>query len=234
MGHCAAWFGSCLPWPTLEVMPLNGQNPDQKSRRYVLKAIAALPMLGLGACGDADSSPVIATSASPSPAATLSPTAQCADDDDATPSQTEGPYFTPNSPLRTSLVEGGMAGTRLSLSGLVLSTACQPVTQALVDFWQCDDAGVYDNAGYRLRGHQFTDAAGRFVLETIVPGLYPGRTRHIHVKVQAPNRGILTTQLYFPGEPRNASDGIFNAELLLGVQSAGGAQQATFNFVVQV
>jgi len=215
-------------------MELNEQNPDKPSRRIVLKAIAALPVLGLSACGDAGSSPVTATSASPSPAATLSPTAQCTDDDDPTPSQTEGPYFTPSSPLRTSLVETGMAGTRLSLSGLVLSTACAPVPQSLVDFWQCDDAGVYDNAGYRLRGHQFTDASGRFVLETIVPGLYPGRTRHIHVKVQAPSRGVLTTQLYFPGEPRNASDGIFNADLLLAVQSAGGAQQATFNFVVQL
>lgn len=215
-------------------MDSNEQPPDQRSRRFVLKAIAVLPVLGLGACGDADSSPVIATSASPSPAAALSPTPQCTDGDDATPSQTEGPYFTLNSPLRTSIVEAGMAGTRLSLSGLVLSTACQPVPQALVDFWQCDNAGVYDNAGYRLRGHQFTDATGRFVLETIVPGLYPGRTRHIHVKVQAPSRAVLTTQLYFPGEPRNAGDGIFNADLVLSVQSAGGAQQAAFNFVVQL
>jgi protocatechuate 3,4-dioxygenase beta subunit len=215
-------------------MDSNEEPPGKPSRRFVLKAIAALPVLGISACGDAGSSPVTSTGASPSPAAALSPTPQCTDGDDPTPTQTEGPYFTPNSPLRTSLVETGMAGTRLSLSGLVLSTACQPVPQALVDFWQCDNAGVYDNAGYRLRGHQFTDATGRFVLETIVPGLYPGRTRHIHVKVQAPSRAVLTTQLYFPGEPRNASDGIFNADLVLNVQSAGIARQATFNFVVRL
>ncbi len=40
---------------------------------------------------------------------------------------------------------------------------------------------------------------GRYTLETIVPGEYPGRTQHIHVKVQAPNGPILTTQIYFPG-----------------------------------
>ena len=94
------------------------------------------------------------------------------------------------------------------LSGRVLSTACTPIANALLDFWQADNtAGVYDNSGFRLRGHQFTGADGRFTLETIVPGLYPGRTRHIHVEVQPPNGSILTTQLYLPGEARNASDG---------------------------
>jgi N-hydroxyarylamine O-acetyltransferase len=44
-------------------------------------------------------------------------------------------------------------------------------------------------------------------VETVVPGLYPGRTRHIHVKVQRPGGSILTTQLYVPDEPRNATDG---------------------------
>jgi len=57
---------------------------------------------------------------------------------------------------------------------------------ALLDFWQADAAGDYDNTGFRLRGHQFSGADGRFRLATVVPGLYPGRTRHIHVKVQRP------------------------------------------------
>ena len=92
---------------------------------------------------------------------------------------------------------------------MVVGTSCRPVERALLDFWQADSNGEYDNQGYRLRGHQFTDAKGRFHLETVVPGLYTGRTRHIHVKVQAPNRPVLTTQLYFPGEPANERDGIF-------------------------
>ena len=111
--------------------------------------------------------------------------------------ETEGPYFTPNSPERSSLMETGMAGTLLTLSGLVLTRGCRPVQGALLDFWQADDGGSYDNEGYRLRGHQFTDASGAFRLETVVPGLYPGRTRHIHVKVQAPSEPVLTTQLFF-------------------------------------
>ena len=87
--------------------------------------------------------------------------------------------------------------------------------RALVDFWQADDRGQYDNTGYRLRGHQFTDDTGHYRLETIVPGLYSGRTRHIHVKVQAPNQPVLTTQLYFHGEPANQRDFIFNPDLVM-------------------
>ncbi len=102
----------------------------------------------------------------------------------------------------------------------------------MLDFWHADDGGNYDNVGFRLRGHQFTDAQGRFQLETIVTGLYPGRTRHIHVRVQAPGQPILTTQLYFPDEPANQGDSIFQPELLMQVREAGRGKAATFNFVL--
>jgi protocatechuate 3,4-dioxygenase beta subunit len=165
----------------------------------------------------------------------LTPTPECGDDDDdPTPAQTEGPYYTRNTPERASLREAGTAGTALVISGQVLTTGCRPVARALIDFWQADDKGVYDNTGFRLRGHQFTDDEGRYALETIVPGLYPGRTRHIHVKVQAPDRPVLTTQLYFPGEARNRSDGIFNEDLLLVVGNGADGKVATFNFVLDI
>ena len=173
--------------------------------------------------------------ASTAPAvAALQPTPACGDDDDEpTPAQTEGPYYTPNTPERASLIEPGMAGTTLIVTGQVLSTGCQPVARALLDFWHADDAGQYDNAGFRLRGHQFTDEQGQFRLETIRPGLYTGRTRHIHVKVQAPNGPVLTTQLYFPNEPANDRDSIFNPALLLGERDTEDGKAATFDFVVQ-
>ncbi len=92
----------------------------------------------------------------------------------------------------------------------------------------------YDNTGYRLRGHQFADSAGIYYLETVMPGLYPGRTRHVHVKVRAPNGPTLTTQIYFPGEPRNQADGIFNQALLANVRDGAAGKVATFNFIVDV
>lgn len=149
-----------------------------------------------------------------------------------TPSKTAGPYYKPGSPERASLLEPGMPGTRIIVAGYVVSTQCRPIAGAWLDFWQADDRGQYDNAGYRLRGHQFTDAAGAFSLETILPGLYPGRARHIHVKVRAPNGPTLTTQLFFPGEPRNQSDGIFNPGLVVTTQDLGAGHVALFNFVL--
>jgi protocatechuate 3,4-dioxygenase beta subunit len=145
----------------------------------------------------------------------------------------EGPYYKRSSPQRTSLLEQGSSGTKIVLTGAVLSMDCQPIAQALLDFWQADAQGAYDNTGYRLRGHQFTDETGHYTLETVMPGVYPGRTRHIHVKVQAPNQSVLTTQIYFPGESRNATDGIFRSELLLTVQDVSDGKAATFNFVLE-
>jgi protocatechuate 3,4-dioxygenase beta subunit len=145
-----------------------------------------------------------------------------------TPRQTEGPFFSPNSPKRTSLLEG-KEKSRLLVSGTVLSAQCKPVPNALLDFWHSDEEGAYDNRGFRYRGHQFADAQGRFRLETIVPAEYPGRTRHIHVKVQAPGKRILTTQLYFPGDPGNARDGLYQRELEM---KKGKDGEASFDFVV--
>jgi protocatechuate 3,4-dioxygenase beta subunit len=115
----------------------------------------------------------------------------------------------------------------------VLSTECKPVARALIDVWQADDKGEYDNVGFTLRGHQFTDEGGRYRLETIVPGLYPGRTRHIHLKVQAPGRPVLTTQLYFPGESQNQRDGLFSQALVLPVRETTDGKVATFDFVLR-
>ncbi|MFJ1760495.1 carbohydrate-binding protein [Amycolatopsis sp. NPDC088138] len=200
------------------------------SRKTVLRAAlaagVAAPVALLGG-------PALARTAATSgqvPALTPS----CHDDDDPTPEQIEGPYFKPNSPERTSLVTPGTQGTRLTLTGYVFGLACLPVDRALLDFWQADVNGAYDNTGYTFRGHQYTNAQGAFTLSTIVPGLYPGRTRHIHVKVQAPGRPILTTQLYFPNEPRNNTDSIFDARLLMTVRDNGSAKEAAFDFVLNV
>jgi protocatechuate 3,4-dioxygenase beta subunit len=164
--------------------------------------------------------------------APLAATPACHDGDDTTVSQTEGPYFKPSSPERTELFEEGMAGQPIELVGFVLSRDCKPVARALLDFWQADDKGRYDNSGFRLRGHQFTDADGRYRLRSVVPGLYPGRTRHIHVKVQPQGGRVLTTQLYFPGEQKNRSDGLFRKELLVRTARNAGRLAGRFDFVI--
>ena len=64
------------------------------------------------------------------------------------------------------------------------------------------------------------------------PARYTGRTRHYHVKVQAAKGPVLTTQLYFPGEPGNARDPLFQRSLLMVVSRDGSERIARFDFVI--
>jgi protocatechuate 3,4-dioxygenase beta subunit len=222
-----------------------GTTSDLSRRRLVLGGLGAAAAAVLAACGRdggggapaAQASTTTAAPAASTPAAggasatTLAPTPECKDADDVTPAQTEGPFFKTSSPERTN-IRGTAAGTRLVLTGAVVTTDCKPVARALVDFWQTDGAGAYDNSGFGFRGHQFTDAQGRYSLETVVPGLYPGRTRHIHVKVQPSGGRVLTTQLYFPGEARNASDGIYRKECEVSMSDAADGKNGAFTFVL--
>jgi protocatechuate 3,4-dioxygenase beta subunit len=190
------------------------------SRRHFLKLAAAVPAAALAPV------PVVWAQAG-----RPRPTPACGDSG-PTPPQTAGPYFKPRSPERASLLEPGMPGTRLRVEGTVLGADCAPVPRALIDVWHADDHGEYDNAGYRLRGHLYTDERGRYRLETIVPGRYPGRTRHLHVKVQAPGQSVLTTQLYFPDERDNRRDGIFDPDLVMRVSDADRGKVGRFDFVL--
>ena len=97
--------------------------------------------------------------------------------------------------------------------------------------WHADERD-YDNAGFH-RGHLFTDDAGRYRFHHL-PALYPGRTRHYHVKVQAPQQPVLTTQLYFPDEPGNSRDGLFRRELVMRMAEAGDGLSAQFAFVLDL
>ena len=201
---------------------------DELTRRRLLALGLAVPPLGMALAGAESLLDTVGASAAP-----LQATPACDDGDGPTPQQTEGPYFSSGSPRRRSLLVGSVSGTRLTITGYVLTRACKPIRRAKLEFWQADARGEYDNDGYRLRGHQFTDAAGRWRLDTIVPGLYPGRTRHIHVKAQRPGGRVLTTQLYFPGVTGNRSDGLYDSELLLRRWRRVGARRtARFDFVL--
>ena len=192
------------------------------SRRQILHS--AVASTGLGLIGY----PVFTFAQS----AALTP--RCHDGDEATIRQTEGPYFKPSSPQRADLVEPDTKGRLVEINGQVLTRSCRPVDRALVDLWHADERGEYDNVGFRYRGHLFTDSEGRYRFHTILPALYPGRTRHYHVKVQAPERAVLTTQLYFPDEPANRRDGLFRRELVMRIAEAPESLAAHFDFVLDM
>ena len=126
------------------------------SRRGLQKAMLALPApLVAAALSGRAAGIVLAQPTDATAAPVLAPTPACADDDDlaATLPPAEGPFYAPDAPERRSLLEPGMPGTRLVVVGYVYDTACRPIPGALLDFWQCDAAGAYDNVGHRLRGH---------------------------------------------------------------------------------
>lgn len=164
----------------------------------------------------------------------------CKDDDKATPDTPEGPDYRPGSPVRSSLLDPSVTGTKLTFTGAVIGLTCGRVKGAVVDIWQADARGQYDPSGFRLRGRQLTDANGAFRFDTIVPGASNGRARTIHAKIQAPGKTVVTTQVFFPDDPANAHDPQFRRELVLTVMNdldgrAGRSEKtASFNFILNI
>ncbi len=157
-------------------------------------------------------------------------------DCDETDDNIEGPYYKAGAPERSALVEPGMKGTPLTVSGRVLNTRCEPLANAVLDVWQCDADGVYDNSGYTLRGKIHTDKQGRYELRTIAPPPYKVsetryRPAHIHLKLSAPGTPVLTTQLYFEGDKWNSVDSAYRKSLTIAPRAGrNGAKLASFDF----
>lgn len=188
-----------------------------------------------------------------------------------TASQLEGPYYCPQPPhkpdFRVDAV--GTNWVPLHIRGRVVNPQGLPIGGARVDMWHADQNGAYDEscvppaspeATYRNRGYVVTDAEGRYDLWTVFPGLYPGRTRHLHAKIfgpATPDTANVTTQLYFPdpiswdgdfdgvpdvdGAPSLVTDGIFRNDherygnLVVSVLSdprSGGDWHVALDFVI--
>lgn len=174
-----------------------------------------------------------------------------------TPAQTEGPYYptalpADTDPDLTRLPGAAVArGTRLRLEGRVLRTDGTPVANARVEIWQADTNGIYlhqrdprlaaRDALFQGFGRVTTGADGRYEFITIRPGLYPGRTAHIHMRVDPPSGPRLTTQVYFSDEPGNAQDGLLRrvtdpaqrARLIASVRTGASGQDMTHDVVLR-
>jgi protocatechuate 3,4-dioxygenase beta subunit len=154
-----------------------------------------------------------------------------------TPPNILGPYHKAGAPERNVLVGPADPGIRLTVSGRVLDTGCNPIPNAQLDVWHANAAGAYDMEGFAFRGRFKADAAGLWQLETIVPGWYLNgatyRPAHIHVIAEAAGSASLTTQLYFEGDPYNEGDAFIVPELIMPVQGpAEGPRTAVFDFVL--
>lgn len=151
-----------------------------------------------------------------------------------TPSVIEGPYFRIGAPQRESLIEPGITGDVMLLTGRVLTREGKPISRAVLNFWLSDDEGNYDMVGYKLHGYTFADDEGRYQMEMIVPACYePRHAKHIHVKVQGISRP-LTTQLYFTDDEERLKDNWYNPELDVQMSDGpDGRKHGTFDFVLQ-
>ena len=158
----------------------------------------------------------------------------CKVDEKATSAAPEGPDFKPGSPTRASLIEAGVTGIKLVLTGTVTGLTCGRIKGAVVDFWQADASGSYDASGFRLRGRQLTDANGGYRLETIVPGAPAGRARTLHVKVQPPGKALFTTQMFFPDDALHTKDPAFKPDLLATMVFSSDGKAASFNVVLDI
>jgi protocatechuate 3,4-dioxygenase beta subunit len=133
-----------------------------------------------------------------------------------------GPYYKGGAPLRKdgNLVERelGDGEIPLTVSGQVLDAATNlPVPDAVLDIWQADGKGVYDETGYDLRGLVKADDAGRYAFHTLFPegyeipakgpttellgaiGQQNWRPAHIHLRVYVGDRTALQTQFFLAG-----------------------------------
>jgi protocatechuate 3,4-dioxygenase beta subunit len=149
----------------------------------------------------------------------------------------EGPYYKPDAPERAVLADGRTPGVPLSVAGRVLGADCRPVPGARLEIWQANSEGAYDNSGFGFRAQLAADRDGLYRFDTVIPGHYLNgrvyRPAHIHVKVHVPNRPVLTTQLYFDGDPYNGIDPFIHPSLVMPLaERYGGGKTASFDFVV--
>ncbi len=124
-----------------------------------------------------------------------------------------GPFYRADSPERKNLLYPGLKGAELLVQGTVFGIDCvTPIEGYLVEIWQCDTEGNYDNTSkeFRLRGSQFTDKNGSYSFKTIFPGKYLNgkefRPAHIHFRVSKPNSAELVSQIYFHNDPSIPKD----------------------------
>src|ERR1700722_19648284 len=101
-----------------------------------------------------------------------------------TPQQVLGPYFLANSPQTSRLFPQSASGSRVNVSGQVMSPGCQPLAGATVHVWLADPQGAYDNqdaqgnplnvpaAQQLYRGRMVSDAAGNYAFDCLRPGNY--------------------------------------------------------------
>jgi protocatechuate 3,4-dioxygenase, beta subunit len=182
-----------------------------------------------------------------------------------TPDQILGPFYPLNRTAdeTTDLVKspsrpGRADGELLKVEGQVLTLTGRSVAGARVEIWQVNSLGKYRHPsdttpvpidpnfdGFAVLK---TDQQGRYEFRTIKPGAYRTphgdvRPPHIHFMVDF-GADRLITQLYFAGEPENATDRWLQAApqpdlLIVSLEDCAAgpnsvSKLAKFNIILQI
>jgi protocatechuate 3,4-dioxygenase beta subunit len=141
-------------------------------------------------------------------------------------------------------------GQPLEVRGTVRDQLGKPVVDALVYAYHTSQKGWYsDRAPHyrgmdanerhaRLFGYVRTDAAGRFVLQTIRPGGYPRSTvpEHIHLHIDLGKQNLFLGGVVFDDDARLTKEMREQAgrDVLVVVEKEGGKQIVRPEFKVEV
>ncbi len=140
-----------------------------------------------------------------------------------------GPYYQPNSPFRNKIAPEVNNGEKLVTKGKILHKDCQTqAMSAILDIWQANESGNYDDLWYR--GRVRSDNEGNFSFETVVPKGYGEgtgyRPPHIHFKVFINNTEVITSQMFFP-EARGKAG--FDEAYIMQVESTDEGTKTVHN-----
>jgi catechol 1,2-dioxygenase len=150
-----------------------------------------------------------------------------------------GPAYRAGAPFRTRLSEPNEPGMALTMRGAVVDAeSCQPLDGSVLDIWQVDARGNYDegSADFHLRGRFKTDSNGGYVFATIMPVPYGKRPKHIHYLITHPGYEPRITQCYFDGDERNAKDHYVKKGLIVtpvASRSVPSTLEATFDIALE-
>jgi protocatechuate 3,4-dioxygenase alpha subunit len=80
-----------------------------------------------------------------------------------------------------TLLEGKrLPGEPIEITGRVVELDGRPLDNVILEIWQADAGGRFDNPHFLGWGRAATDAQGDYLFRTIKPGACPGRAPHIN------------------------------------------------------
>ena len=165
----------------------------------------------------------------------LTATVPCKDDKPTPAARPDAPVGS-GAMEKMEILRPTAGATALTITGFVVGLKCGGIKGARVDVWHADAKGAYLPGAAALRAFQLTDAKGKFVFGSVLPGAAAGKPRVLNIRVQTftPAKAVLTTVLFFPDDPLRTKDPRFKPALELKVSGSGTSQSARFDVLLDL